>query len=961
MAKKVLIFIVILLGLAVLVVATQKAKLQQIVPENSFLRKSAKQVMEAIENFDLNSAESDGHAFVESSVDLVVNADKPIGDLKRFYIGHGMGTFHDGLIQAHNYEFFKLVGQINKKRPMIKYVNMKCIFMDKPKRGSSDYGAHVVQQDAAGNITYYWGIVDEVIDRILENDMKPIISLTFMPEALATDPNWINPWNRGIISVPKDYNQWRELNYQTILHLKERYGAAELEKWYFEVWNEPDLYRWFWRKHPDQEKYENRGDFDEYCKLYDYAVDGALAAHPGVRIGGPALAGDKLFVTKFLEHCFEGKNYVTGKTGSRVDFISRHHYGEIDERIVPKYVDFMERVRDISGSAFKNLDIIITETGPSTHPKPWMNNRYMAAWIAREMDAFLQIGDKYGEDLLPDILCFWGKPVSMNFGKQFGLAAALGNKRRPDPRTLLKRPAFNAYHAISLLGNERIELNGTSYDKKLHGIATRTGDQSIELLLYHLLEGDTYNNHKASFTINLQIAGCSQTEYSLEYYLIDEKHSNGYNRWKKVGSPEFPEKAVIQKLQANDDLTLVEPVSKVITVNGVFEKQIQLQNNSVAFLRLSRPTDLIPPRKPVHLKSELDWENRAIHLTWDPPRADLEADKATSYVVSRNNEIVARLFENKFIDRKISDNAHYDYEVFSVDNAGNLSEDRAALQITVPQDLEPPHLKNIETINSETVLLTFNEPLDSVSASQTENYRIDRADVKSIEYDSNEHTVRLTTSRHTSEQIYTLILHNIHDTAQQPNTIDSGPVEYRYELVYEDRFDENTLENYQFTHLDGPQKQIRRFYDKKKQRIQVLVGDDTKIKFEHRLPVSKKGEFKITFSPLTKYPSGGVISIYLKQDDENYFKMFNTDGYGVGSIEKVVGGNVVDSLAFNHEYHQNPEYVLRLAFSRNEFKVNAFGETLTLRREKTPVMVKHFEIELVQQDGFFDDIIFHGE
>jgi hypothetical protein len=48
------------------------------------------------------------------------------------------------------------------------------------------------------------------------------------------------------------------------------------------------------------------------------AADGVKRAFPEARIGGPSVAGpgwDKAaaWLEKFLQHCAEGKNYVTGK------------------------------------------------------------------------------------------------------------------------------------------------------------------------------------------------------------------------------------------------------------------------------------------------------------------------------------------------------------------------------------------------------------------------------------------------------------------------------------------------------------------------------------------------------------------------------------------------------------------------------------------------------------------------
>ena len=43
---------------------------------------------------------------------------------------------------------------------------------------------------------------------------------------------------------PKDYAKWAELVYQWAKHCVERYGQAEVETWYWEVWNEPNIGYW---------------------------------------------------------------------------------------------------------------------------------------------------------------------------------------------------------------------------------------------------------------------------------------------------------------------------------------------------------------------------------------------------------------------------------------------------------------------------------------------------------------------------------------------------------------------------------------------------------------------------------------------------------------------------------------------------------------------------------------------
>ena len=93
--------------------------------------------------------------------------------------------------------------------------------------------------------------------------MKPLAQIGFMPQALSTNPDpYRHHWKPGdpytdIITgwayPPKDYDKWRELVYQWVKHCVERYGRAEVEQWYWEVWNEADGSYWKaspqeWRK-----------------------------------------------------------------------------------------------------------------------------------------------------------------------------------------------------------------------------------------------------------------------------------------------------------------------------------------------------------------------------------------------------------------------------------------------------------------------------------------------------------------------------------------------------------------------------------------------------------------------------------------------------------------------------------------------------------------------------------------
>src|ERR1017187_7988970 len=181
------------------------------------------------------------------------------------------------------------------------------------------------KEDADGKPVYDWTINDQIFDTYLERGIKPYVQIGFMPEALTTHPQDYPhhpPVNEkanaaaGQAYPPKDYAKWGELAYQWTKHCVEKYGPAEVEKWYWEVWNEPNISYW-------------HGTHQDYFKLYDYAVEGVRRALPTARVGGPEVAGGPggNFLREFLNHCAHGTNYVTGKIGSPLEFISFHAKG----------------------------------------------------------------------------------------------------------------------------------------------------------------------------------------------------------------------------------------------------------------------------------------------------------------------------------------------------------------------------------------------------------------------------------------------------------------------------------------------------------------------------------------------------------------------------------------------------------------------------------------------------------
>ena len=257
-----------------------------------------------------------------ATVKIEVNAARPEGRWQTIW--NFWGYDEPNYTYAANGK--KLLREFAQLSPEPVYIRVHNLFTTGDGGASLKWGStNVYTEDAAGKPVYDWTIVDRIFDTFHETGVKPLVQLGFMPEALSTHPQpYRHTFPEGNIFTgwtypPKDYSKWSELVFRCAQHLRERYGDDEVKSWLWEVWNEPDIDYW-------------HGTPEEYFKLYDFSVDAVLRAVPEAHIGGPDSTGPNspkavAFLHDFLEHCAHGKNFATGKTGTRVDFVSFHPKG----------------------------------------------------------------------------------------------------------------------------------------------------------------------------------------------------------------------------------------------------------------------------------------------------------------------------------------------------------------------------------------------------------------------------------------------------------------------------------------------------------------------------------------------------------------------------------------------------------------------------------------------------------
>jgi xylan 1,4-beta-xylosidase len=460
-------------------------------------------------------------------------------------------------------------------------------------------------EDANGNPKYYWKIVDSIFDTYIQRGMKPFAQVGFMPEALSinpqsdstyTDPTRVKQkhytgWNYP----PKSYEKFAELVYQWVKHSVERYGKKEVESWYWELWNEPDISYW-------------RGTMEEYFKLYDYTADAAKRALPTIRIGGPETtnpgserAGN--FLKAFLEHVVNGKNYATGKKGSPLDFITFHAKGQ------PRVIDSMVwmnvgvQLRHIdkgfqivsSFPTLKNLPIIIGESDPEgcaacpadIYPNNGYRNgtlysSYTAASFARKYD----LAKDRKVNLLGAVTWafeFENQPWFRGF--------------RDLATNGVDKPVLNVFRMFGQMEGNRVPVISNSShnyttvrdssvrgsEADVNGIASAS-NRSASVMVWNYHDKNDLNVPATPVTVSVK--GVPSQMVLLTHYRIDQEHSNSFTTWKKMGSPQNPTPEQIAELEKNGQLQMLGSPQWVKVKDGIVTNQFNLPRQGVSLIKI---------------------------------------------------------------------------------------------------------------------------------------------------------------------------------------------------------------------------------------------------------------------------------------------------------------------------------------------------------------------------------------
>ncbi|GAA0538866.1 GH39 family glycosyl hydrolase [Chitinophaga japonensis] len=538
----------------------------------------------------------------QDTVAIQVHLDKPTGPLQPIWAWFG----YDEPNYTYMKDGTKLLTEIAQLSKVPVYVRVHSLLVTGDGQPALKWGStNAYTEDSRGNPVYDWTIIDKIFDTFIERGMKPLAQIGFMPQALSAKPEpYRHHWRpdqpygdifTGWAYPPKDYKKFAALVYEWVRHSVARYGKEEVESWYWELWNEPNIGYW-------------KGTTEEYIKLYDYVADAVKRALPTARIGGPEVTGPNWkdaadFMKTFLDHVVSGTNHVTGKKGAPLDLITFHAKGA--PRVVDGVVQMNmgAQLRDIdkgfaivaSYPTLKHLPVIIGESDPegcaacseNFHPEnAYRNGTMYSSYTAASFARKYELAAAHGIQLAGAVT--W----AFEFEDQPWFAGF-----RDLATNGVDKPVLNVFRMFGMMQGRRVAVSGDlAYDfSKIRDSSVRGPRADISALAAKDERSATVmvwnyhdNNRPAPATaVAVTISGLPEGKVLLEHYRVDDDHSNAYTAWKEMGAPQQPDAAQVAQLEKSGQLQQLASPEWISTVNGAAVIRMHLPRQGVSLLKCS--------------------------------------------------------------------------------------------------------------------------------------------------------------------------------------------------------------------------------------------------------------------------------------------------------------------------------------------------------------------------------------
>jgi xylan 1,4-beta-xylosidase len=160
----------------------------------------------------------------------------------------------------------------------------------------------------------------------------------------------------------------------------------------------------------------------------------------------------------------------------------------------------------------------------------------------------------------------------------------------------INKPVVGIFRMLGMMSGNRVAVESTaglSLDDvrdrgvrgpaDVHALASRDA-RSAAVLVWNYHDDDLPG---PAATVHLTIGGLPPGRPTLTHYRVDGDHSNAYDAWKRMGSPQAPTATQLAELERAARLETIGPPTRVEVVDGRVAVTFTLPRQGVSLIRLT--------------------------------------------------------------------------------------------------------------------------------------------------------------------------------------------------------------------------------------------------------------------------------------------------------------------------------------------------------------------------------------
>lgn len=432
-----------------------------------------------------------------------------------------------------------------------------------------------------GKTGFNFNKLDQILDFLLQNGMKPYIELRPKPKILLRSAFDVIRMNE--VDLDETVDSVRYFIRKLFIHLLNRYSTDQVESWFFEIWCAEGE-----RNLMEEEPGKVQALIQWYMERFGVVAGQIRELCPGARIGGGGLTvrfgGEQLKMIlqawqkeqqqpDFISlYCYPYTQYTMGK--------DRNQSRSTD--LLRKTLQFARQTMEEVGFGQKELHV--TEWNFSISNRNTLNDSCMkGAYIMRDLLDSLDLADLMGYWVGTDL-----------YGSDEDALSIVNGSGGLLSRDGIRKPAFYAFDFMNHLGryvrkredNYLVTDNGAgNWRIVCHNLKNLNHQYSLmnEGKIRISEQNNLFEDMKRR-TIHFSLPGKRGEKYLLKCLTVNQYNGSLQDEWVAMSSPEEMSRDEIQYLSRIVTPRMV--VKRLIAENGRLSFDITMEPNEIAYIHL---------------------------------------------------------------------------------------------------------------------------------------------------------------------------------------------------------------------------------------------------------------------------------------------------------------------------------------------------------------------------------------